>query len=355
MRNPNGYGSIRKLSGNRRKPFQVLVTTGWKYEDGKARQIQQPLGYFKTRPEAMIALAEYNKSPYDIDAQTLTFSDIYQRLLPDIDAMKKNTARSWRAAYTHAAPLYDMCIVDIKKAHMQDILDELSDGSRSVQNNVKKLFRAVFKWSLENDIIAKDYSQFLKITAAKSENNKTPFSREEIDTLWKNIDYTDNKKYTSTRSVDTIILLIYTGMRISELLEMKSADVDLGNRILHVNGTKTEAARRITPIHKDIIPLLERRISLPSEFLVPDPNGNHMGDNNYRASIFRPVCSMLLKVNHTPHECRHTFITFAKRCKLDDLLLKKMVGHASQDITEDIYTHVLIEDLVSEIDRLDFK
>ena len=49
MRNPNGYGSIIKLSGKRRKPFAVRVTIGW---NNNGKQIYKYIGYYKTKQEA---------------------------------------------------------------------------------------------------------------------------------------------------------------------------------------------------------------------------------------------------------------------------------------------------------------
>ena len=57
MRNPNGYGSVFKLSGNRRKPFAVRITKEWT-DEGK--RIYKYLSYHITRKEAMQALASYN-------------------------------------------------------------------------------------------------------------------------------------------------------------------------------------------------------------------------------------------------------------------------------------------------------
>lgn len=65
MRHPNGYGGISFLGANRRNPFRVRITTGWEYDEktGKSKQKYATLGYFATRKEAMIALADYNKNP----------------------------------------------------------------------------------------------------------------------------------------------------------------------------------------------------------------------------------------------------------------------------------------------------
>ena len=60
MKNPNGYGTVAKLSGNRRRPYMVRKTNGF---DKNGKQTYIIIGYYATREEGMIALAEYNKNP----------------------------------------------------------------------------------------------------------------------------------------------------------------------------------------------------------------------------------------------------------------------------------------------------
>ena len=76
MRLPNGYGSIYKLSGNRRKPWCVRKTTGWQ---DNGQPIYTFIGYYPTRQEALTALADYNKDPYDLQLSSVTFADLYER------------------------------------------------------------------------------------------------------------------------------------------------------------------------------------------------------------------------------------------------------------------------------------
>lgn len=59
-----------------------------------------------------------------------------------------------------------------------------------------------------------------------------------------------------------------------------------------------------------------------------------------------------LNMKHRPHETRHTFITNAKACNMDEYVLKLIVGHAIEDITEKTYTHRTIEQLKSEMEKL---
>ena len=80
MKNPNGYGGISKLPGNRRKPYRVRLTAGWQYQtDGKPLQKYHTLGYYTSRRAALIALADYNKRPYDLNLQHLTFGELYSQ------------------------------------------------------------------------------------------------------------------------------------------------------------------------------------------------------------------------------------------------------------------------------------
>ena len=70
MRNPNGYNSVYKLSGNRRKNYIARKTIGWNYN---GKQLYQTIGYYETRAIALQDLAKYNKNHYSIEVSTITF------------------------------------------------------------------------------------------------------------------------------------------------------------------------------------------------------------------------------------------------------------------------------------------
>ena len=74
MKNPNGYGSVVKLSGKRRKPFWIRKTAGW---NEKGQPIYKTIGYTATREEGNILLAEYNKNPWNVDTAKLTLKELY--------------------------------------------------------------------------------------------------------------------------------------------------------------------------------------------------------------------------------------------------------------------------------------
>ena len=81
MKMPNGYGSVVKLTGRRRKPWMVRITTGvvMDMETMKAKQIRQVLGYYASRTEALQALADYNDDPYNLESARYTFRYCYEQ------------------------------------------------------------------------------------------------------------------------------------------------------------------------------------------------------------------------------------------------------------------------------------
>lgn len=358
FRNPNGYGTVKKLSGKRRRPFAVYVTTGWTMQDGNAKQIQRPIGYYSTRQEAMIALAEYNKNPFDIDKRNITFSQVYEILLRDkFDKMKPSAKAAYVTAFKKCDAIQNIRMFELKKAHMQTIVDENAEKSKSTLNNLLKLFHAVFKFALENDVCEKNYAEFVTVASEKEAKAKTPFSRDEIALLWKNLDWINEPSKPETTLgmsfMDMPLIHIYTGVRPQELFDIRKEDVHLEERWIDLRGTKTAAAKRIVPIHKKIIPLIEKRMKQnDSEYLFVSGTGKPFSNPLYRNQFFNPMCQEF-NLNHTPHECRHTFATFGAAYNLNKVLLKKIIGHSSGDITEDTYTHTFIEDLIAEIDKLD--
>lgn len=362
MRQPNGYGSITKMSGNRRRPWRVRITVGWEIneETGREKQISKTLGYFATKKEAMIALADYNQTPYDLTSKDITFAIAYKAWSEKHFEQFPSTQRGLTAAYKACTPIYEMRMGDIRLKHLQDIMDAISHKSVSTQNNLKTVFLQTYKYCMENDILQKDYAQFVKIkqTPKKDISNKY-FTAEEIKKVFENKDWAvtiphgKGKKYQiEMQLVDSIIILLYTGVRIGELLSLKSADVDLDQRIIHLHGTKTDAAERKVPIHKEVIPYLEKRLAAGNEYLIPNGTGSQFDDKAYRKYFFNPFTEFIESTHLTPHATRHTFISVMDNCGVssESVVLKRMVGHSNKSVTQH-YTHKDINQMLAAIDK----
>ena len=111
---------------------------------------------------------------------------------------------------------------------------------------------------------------------------------------------------------------------------------------------KTESGRdRVVPIHELIKPLVTMWYDEKEEYLFHGYNYNHF----YLHLI--GVCQALgLDDNHKPHDIRKTFVTKCKRYGTDEYAIKRLVGHKSGDLTEDVYTERDLMWLREEINKI---
>lgn len=323
MKRPNGSGGIRKLPGRRRHPYQVVVSAGHEIRNNKICVKQVSLGCYATRKEALEALAEWQANHLRVDLRYMTVEDIYKKVRPDL---KDSMAQMYDGVYKRYAPIVHFRLVDVKTYTIEEIpLPPLSKGSH---DNIRAFWHSIFQYGMENDIVNKDYSQFLRFRNVKPSRRKEPFSPDEI------------KDYIATPLYK---ILLYTGMRINELLEMRSEDVYEEDGILcfHVTHSKTEAGRRIIPVHSEIL----SDIHLDQEYII-EP---HLPYYKVKASF-----NEVRNGNHTLHDFRRTFATYANSCGADDYYVKCLMGHVTNDLTKDIYTRAFVKDLKREIEKVRF-
>lgn len=344
---PNGFGSIVKLSKpNLRKPYMARKTIG-KTELGKP--ITKPIGYFETYNKAYEALVEYNKNPYDINTDNILFIEVYEKWSNEyFDTLTNpSSIRTITAAYAYCKPLYNMRFKDIRIQHMKGCINDAQVG-QTTKNRMKSVFNLMYDWALEREIVDTNYARNFSTKSidngTEKKKEKLPFSREEIEILWNNVD--------KIHFVDMILIQIYSGWRPQELALLKHEDIDLKNRCMK-GGMKTDAGKnRFVPIHSKIFPLIQKRYEQKNDFLFCDENSRDktMTYDKYRKRFLKVM--ERLGMTHTPHEARHTFITLAKEHNVDEYAIKKIVGHAISDITEAVYTHRNNEWLKEEIEKI---
>lgn len=335
-RNPNGYGSVTKLKGNRSRPWVVKVTL----YDGEGTGKQVPVGYAETEEKAMMLLAQYNNNPWEIDRERITLAILFQRWeeikMPKLGA---SNAACLKAAYKHCSKYYGMKYRAMKSFHMQECIDSCGKGY-STQANIKKLFGHLDKFAFELDIIDKMYSQLITVSETVPETTRTPFTQDQVNELWKLQDQGEPW-------VDTVLMYLYTGFRLNELLNLKVEQIDLEKQLLQ-GGLKTEAGKnRIIPIHPRILPLIQKRIDQGNVYLISSRvNGRITYQNYYKH--WNPIMKKL-GIDKTPHEARHTFETFLDNANANRKCIDILMGHKSSDIGNRIYNHKTIEQLRNTI------
>lgn len=334
MRLPNSYGSVVKLGGNRRNPFGARITTHWvKGEKQKYKYI----GYYATRKEAMMALAEYNKNPYDIDSNSITFEEVYEKWVKENeDKMNPRNLAAYASAYRKTTDIQKIKFIDLRKSHLQGIIDDPKKGT-STKLKIKHLYGKLYRYALENDIVDKNYSEFVVVVDNEKHDKRKPFTDEEIKFLW--------SKVEENELIEIALILIYTGWRIQELLEITTENV---TDEYMIGGKKTKAGKdRKVPIADKIKPLIEKRRS--GTFLI-EKNGKPIA---YQAFYKRWVKLMKeLELDHIIHDTRHTTATLLARVNTPLLISQKILGHAPQNVTENVYVHTNIEEMAEWINKI---
>lgn len=335
MKRGNGEGSIFKLSGKRRKPWAVRITAGWT-DDGK--QILKYLGYYKTRPEAKAALREFLVDPYDIDASKVTLKKIFE-LWREQAELSPRTIEAYTNILNKVPHLMDLPIKNIKAGHLEEVMrDQTPSNARLLKNSLTQIYNHAVK----HDILDKNIVSLIAVKKAEAEKDVIPFTVEQIQAI-KNFGH----EYT-----DTGMILLYTGMRINELLDVKTKNIFLEDRYI-IAGHKTAAGKdRMIPIHDEIFEFVKARYNPDNEYFI-QIKGKKLTYQRYRRRYWN-VLQEQLKIEQTPHAARHTFITFADRLELNKISIQKIVGHKSGEIT-DHYTHRTLEELLTEINKLKYE
>ncbi len=165
-----------------------------------------------------------------------------------------------------------------------------------------------------------------------------------------------------------VVLCLYTGLRIGELLALTWKDIDFGKGLLFVSKTchdgndgcnhiriidspKTVHSRRVIPLPKQILPLLKNlKKRSKCDYIIAD------GDKPVFVRSYQRTFELLLKklgIAHKGfHSLRHTFATRAIECGMDVKTLSELLGHKNATVTLNRYAHSLLEHKTDMMNRL---
>lgn len=326
MRNPNGFGSIYKLSGKRRKPYVAVVTTGYTIE---GKQKRKSLGSFETKVQAIEKLTEYFKNPDKLNMDKITFKQVYDMWSKEhYKTIREGTRRNFEGWYNkYLQKFNDYAFKDIKLIQVQEFFNNLELATGSIKI-IKTLLNMIFSYALKNEIIEKNIIEFVELRKHKPELQRKVFTAEEIQKLWDNI---------NVPFADTVLIMIYTGLRVGELLNLKNEDINLEENIISVKESKTETGIRDVPIKNNILKLITKRMILGNVFFITDKNRPVLY-NKYRR-IFTELLKKLEIAEHTIHDCRHTTATLLSDAGANQISIAKIMGHTDYNITATVYTH----------------
>lgn len=355
-RRPKGSGTVyKRKDGARNKPYIVVVPG----ENGK----KTSLGSFATSGEAIQALDTYNAQRTPAYRLKYTFSDVYEKWSAShFEGLGAKGRSDYERAYRKSARLYNVQMRDLKQDDYQDVINDLiAEGkSRSACEKQQHLFSQLCKWAMVQDIISQNYASSLKLPPAPKKKERI-LSDDEIETIQK-IAYDHDKNNRFRKIAEICLVLVYTGVRIDELLKLRRDDVFLDKNYM-VGGEKSDAGRgRIIPILEPIKNIIAGWMldSIGCELLLPSSNGKKRDVNTVEHSFqnFMFHCKINTKETApgkkvTPHTLRRTAATKLARGKADPTAVQEIIGHSDFSTTANYY---IIQDdpeyLLQEMQRM---
>ena len=254
--------------------------------------------------------------------------------------------------------------IDIKNALSKDVFDEyliyLYDKEYRPATLARKLssIKSFFIFLEDEKIISSNPVKFLKFPKLQRKIPKT-LNQEIIDTML------DNSKNLSLRD-STIIELIYaTGIRASELINIKITDIDFNEATLRILGKGSK--ERIIPIHNLALKLIakywkneiynhnklvkNKNIKFKRDFLFLNIHGKKLTRQGLWYIIKTISKKLGLDINKiSPHILRHTFATHLLYNGVPLRHLQELLGHSNISTTQ-IYTHLSDQYIESEYSK----
>lgn len=344
---PHGSGTIRKDT-RYKNPYIALAPAS---SHGAGRVY---LGAFPDVKSAQAAIDEFIKHGRP-ELYGATLKDIYE-LWSDIHFKQIKDASTWISMWKRFKSIENMKISDIRTAHFQPIVSAATSSSSA--SKLKSLALMLCRFALENDLVDKNYAEFLKLPKFEK-TEKLIFTPEQISILW---DHSEDKRF------QVILAMIYMGFRLGEMIILKKSDIHFAEGFV-VGGIKTEAGtNRIIPFPPSI-PEIKKFFQdwcqdSPKELLFG------MTERQFRHVYFYQPLSEIKFINArrrtdsgnswefddenhlTPHSTRHTFASLSAAAGMRPDNLQKIIGHAKYSTTADIYIHKDVSELIGEMAKL---
>lgn len=376
-RRPKGSGSVYRAGNSRTNPW-VAVTGEGVY-----------LGRFPDQGAARLALDAANEARRNAANLRLTLRGVYEsfRSSPRYEKLGKSGRDGLAAAWERLRPLWDRKATSVSLSEYQAIIDGAMVAKRYKEltpdeverltpaqkkryfelkaqppqplgydgkNRIKQLVSHLYNEMIRLEMIGKEGNLAeLLVLPAQPKSHKRNFTAAEKDVL---------ERHADDETVKIILIYLYTGMRLDELLKIERADVHLDEKVM-IGGSKTDAGRdRRIPITSRCEPLIayfyhER----PGRKYLIERKGKPISEDTFRRAMFYPTLEALgIRYQNddgknvlTPHRTRHTMTADAIASGVDPVALSKVLGHTKFSTTADKYADDLdLSFLQNEIEKV---
>jgi integrase/recombinase XerC len=242
----------------------------------------------------------------------------------------------------------DTPVSQLSHIYIRSWLASLKDEgltAKSINRKISSL-KSFFKYQLKTGVIKQ--TPMAKIISPKNEKRLPNFvADKDIKTLFDHVEFPDTWQGKTER---LLMLLFYnTGMRLSEVINLKDSQVNHSNHTLKILGKGNK--ERIVPVSPEILTEIKKyqkeRNELISEridLLLQTEKGKGLSPRSVYSSVKKYLSLVTTIEKRSPHVLRHTFATHLTNNGADLNAVKELLGHSSLAATQ-IYTHNTIEKL----------
>lgn len=281
------------------------------------------------------ALKHFKKYMINTDRakETIKGYSIELKLLNDFLSAKYN------------GPVY---LEEVTLQDLEDYLQALKEKGNAPSSRNRSLYiiRAFYSFSYKKGYASENIA--LKIEAIPAPEKERIFLTEsEISELISSISSPIVKVVVTT--------LYYTGMRISECVNLTLEDVNFKDRIITVRNTKNKKDR-VIPIHRNLLPLLQdycfnkRKKTICPYFFV-SRNNNRVSPDYINRIIRETTQKLNWTKKVTCHVIRHSFASNLVAKNVNIVNIQKLLGHSNLSTTS-VYTHTNISELTKAINTI---
>lgn len=388
MRNSNREGSIyySKSKGS------YIGDIHWTDKNGKVNRkvfsskdkntVIEKMETFKRELKISDGQLDNGEITFEIFSESLMKTVFKERLKPSALLRKRQSLEHQVYPYIGYIPINEVSVHDV-----QSMINALSETDLSY-STIKKAYEAVNSvmkvYRVRTQTALNPCEGVLLPKRKEKEISDIKYFKEEEIKL---IENEATRKYSNGRDVYrlgySIILLMYTGMRVGEMLALTWDDIDFENKTITVNknavaatedgerkmtiqdSTKTKKSTRIIPMTSKAMGALRyiKNITGDNDYVISSKNNKLIHPENINrmfhsilvnVGIMKPKVERRLDdVSYGVHALRHTFasLLFKNNCEIK--VISEILGHADTKITENIYIHLSQEQKKKAIENID--
>lgn len=230
-------------------------------------------------------------------------------------------------------------IDDITTDELQDITDKCGT-SYYTKRDIKNLLSHLYKIAMQDDYVQQNKSAFILLPDLKKSEREI-FTKKEIERIW-------NEWNTCESEISGhIIIMLYTGMRTGEMLQMRKENIHLDDHYM-IGGIKTKKSMN----RKIIIPkIIEPIIKRLNENSTKDTLSSYSDEMKFYGDWAELQTRCELNSKLVPYCCRHTFVTNCTQLGISPAMLQELTGHEDYETTLN-YNHISITDRYNAVNNL---